>query len=133
MNASTTNILGADYPKLLVQWMLDTVDRGTKQAYSWIWSAIKELLITHSLSVSILLVVILILAILNYFVTGRWGWLGSVLYNYLYFGTLLMIALIFGSDVFASDYFKIVLVLLYITCFTIVGIILKKTGIRKVR
>ena len=131
MNAATTSPLGIDFTKQIVQGLLDAVDAGTKTAYHWIWTDINQLLIEHWLIVTFFLIVLLLVAVARYFITGRWAMLGSVLYNYLYFGVLLIIALAFGSDVFASDYFKIVLVVLYIVCFTIVGIFLKKTGIRQ--
>jgi len=57
--------------------------------------------------------------------------LGSVLYNYFYFGILFVITLIFGPDVFANDWFKIVLFIIYVVCFISVGKLLKKAGIRR--
>ena len=133
MNPATTSPLGIDFTKQMVQGLLDAVDTGTKTAYHWIWAAIKQLLIEHWIAVTVILVLLLVTAIGRYLITGRWAMLGSLIYNYLYFGALLIIALIFGSDVFASDYFKIVLVVLYIACFTLVGIFLRKTGIRQPR
>ena len=133
MNSTTTSPLGIDFPKQLVQWMLDTIDESTKQAYRMIWAGIKQFLVEHWVLVIIFLTALLALAIFNYLATGRWAMLGSVLYNYLYFGVLFIITLIFGSDIFANDYFKIVLFLLYVVCFTLVGIFLNKTGIRKRR
>lgn len=131
MTSSTTDIIGSDFPKQVVTLLLDAIDKGTKQAYSLIWTAIKEFLATHWLGVIIFLVIVLTLAILNYTFTGKWGWLGSVLYNYLYFGVLLIVALIFGSDIFANEYFGIFLAVLYMVCFTLVGIILGRAGIKK--
>lgn len=131
MNASTTSPLGSDFPKQIVLWFLDAIDEGTKQAYRMIWNAVKELLAEHWGFVIIALVSILILAVLNYFATGRWAMLGSVLYNYFYFGILFVITLIFGPDVFANDWFKIVLFIIYVVCFISVGKLLQKAGIRR--
>jgi len=131
MNASTTSPLGADFPRQLVLWFIDAIDEGTKQAYRMIWSAVKQLLIEHWGFVIVALVSILILAVLNYLATGRWAMLGSVLYNYFYFGILFVITLIFGPDVFANDWFKIVLFIIYVVCFISVGKLLQKAGIRR--
>ena len=131
MNASTTNPLGNDFPKQVVTMLFNAIDEGTKQGYRMIWSAIKEILVAHWGMVLITLVLILLLAIVEYFVTKRWAMLGSVLYNYLYFGILFLIALIFGSDVFASDWFKIVLFIVYVVCFVAVGKFLRKIGVRR--
>ena len=131
MNASTTNPLGNDFLKELVTGLFNAVDEGTKQAYRMIWSAIKELLIQHWGWVIVALVTILLIAILEYLVTRRWAMLGSVLYNYLYFGVLFIVALIFGSDVFASDWFKIVLFIVYVVCFIAVGKFLRTIGVRR--
>jgi len=78
-----------------------------------------------------MLVLVLVAATVRAVTTGRWGWLGSVLYNYLYFGTLFVIGLIWGPEIFANDYFEIALVILYIVCFSLVGVILTKTGLRR--
>jgi hypothetical protein len=131
MNASTTSPLGSDFPKQIVLWFLDAIDEGTKQAYRMIWNAVKQLLVEHWGFVIIALVSILMLAVLNYLTTGRWAMLGSVLYNYSYFGILFVITLIFGSDIFANDWFKIVLFIIYVVCFVSVGKLLKKAGIRR--
>ena len=95
------------------------------------WIAIKQALIEHWLIFIVCLVILLALAIVKYQLTGRWGMLASVLYNYLYFGTLFIIAMIFGPEVFASDYIKIILALVYMACFALVGGFLKMTGLRK--
>jgi hypothetical protein len=131
MNASTTSPLGADFPQQLVQLFLNAIDEGTKQAYRIIWNAVEQFLVEHWGFVIIALISIFLLAVLNYFATGRWAMLGSVLYNYFYFGILFIITLIFGPDVFASDWFKIVLFIIYVVCFVAVGKLLKKVGIRR--
>ncbi len=130
MNSTSTSPLGLDFPKQVVTMLFKAVDEGTKQAYRMIWSAIKEILVSHWGMVIIALVFILLLATVEYLVTRRWAMLGSVLYNYLYFGILFLIALIFGSDVFASDWFKIVLFIVYVVCFILVGKFLTMVDIR---
>jgi hypothetical protein len=127
---STTTILGPDLVKELIPQILQEFDEATKQAYLMMWNILLTFLGQHSVAVIVGLVLILVVAFLRA-LTGRWGMLGSVLYNYLYFGTLFIIGLIWGPEVFANDYFKLVLVILYIICFLLVGWILHKTGLRK--
>lgn len=115
-----------DFPKQVAQMFIRAIDEGTKQGYRMIWSAIKQILAAHWLSISIFLVVLLLAAVLEYRITGRWAMLGSVLYHYFYVGALLLIVIIFGPEVFANTYFDIVLAVLYITCFSLVGLCLKK-------
>lgn len=131
MNASSSQPLGADFPKKVVEMFLNAIDEGTRQAYRMIWNGITQFLVEHWGWVIVALVSIFVLSVLNYFATGRWAMLGSVLYNYLYFGTLFVITLIFGPEVFANDWFKIVLFVVYVVCFILVGKILRKTGIRR--
>lgn len=131
MNASSSQPLGADFPKQVVEMFLNAIDEGTRQAYRMIWNGITQFLVEHWGWVIVALVSIFVLSVLNYFATGRWAMLGSVLYNYLYFGTLFVITLIFGPEAFANDWFKIVLFVVYVVCFILVGKILRKTGIRR--
>lgn len=131
MNASTTSPLGNDFAKQLVTSFLDAIDQGTRQAYRMIWDGINQFLVEHWGWVIIGLIAILAFSIVEYFITGRWAMLGSVLYNYLYFGTLFVITLIFGPEVFANDWFKLVLFVIYVVCFILVGKLLRKAGIRR--
>lgn len=57
--------------------------------------------------------------------TGRWALLGSVTYNYLYFGTLFVIGSIFGPEMFATFFIDIFLLLLYFICYRFVGRLFK--------
>jgi len=127
---STTTILGPDFVKELIPQMLQDFDEATKQAYRMIWNILVTFLWQHWIAVIVVLGLILIAAFLRA-LTGRWGMLGSVLYNYFYFGALFIIGLIWGPEVFANDYFKLVLVILYIVCFLFVGWILRETGLRR--
>ncbi len=129
--STDTSQISLAFDKQLVLEFLSAIDNATKQGYRMIWSAMKVFLVEHWLLVIISLVCIFLIALLDYKFTRRWRMLGSVMYNYFYFGILFLVALIFGSDVFASNYFKIFLAILYVVCFTAVGILLKKTGVRK--
>jgi len=61
---------------------------------------------------------------------GRWGSLGSFLYNFFYFGTLFVLGLIFGPGIFLNDWFNAACaIILYPACYWLVGAILVKTRI----
>jgi hypothetical protein len=111
--------------------LLTQYEEATKKEYRLIWNAFMTYLGQHWLSILLLLLFLLLASAIVAFTTRRWAWFGSVLYNYLYFGALWLIGLMFGPEVFANDYFKIVLVLLYGLCFWLLGRILKKTGLRR--
>jgi hypothetical protein len=127
----STTTLATEFPKQFASMLFKALDDGTKLAYKWIWTAIKDLVTQHWGMVLLVLVIILFVAFIEYLVSGRWALLGSVLYHYLYFGFLFLIALFFGSDVFANDWFKLVLFITYLACFALVGKILTETGIKR--
>jgi len=127
MNSSTTSPLGVDFP----QQLLDAFNEATKQACQILWEAIKQAMMEHWLLLLAGLAFLLVIAVIKYCLTGLWGMLASVVYNYLYFGTLFVVISIFGPEIFASDYCKIFLTILYMVCFTLVGIFVNTTGIRK--
>lgn len=130
MNTETSN-LGSELVSLSIQQILQSIDEGTKAGYRWVWDAYMSLLADHWLAVTIILTVILTMAVIRAF-SGHWGMLGRVLYNYLYFGTLLVVGLIKGPEVFVSEYFEIFcLLLLYPVCYFLVGFILNWLGVRK--
>ncbi len=84
----------------------------------------------HWIAIVITLVILFAISILLALI-GRWGMFGSLLYNFLYFGTLLLVGLIFGPDIFANNCFDLFTFMLYVTCFILVRITLNKTGFRK--
>jgi hypothetical protein len=62
---------------------------------------------------------------------GRWGSLGSLLYNFFYFGTLYIIGLLWGPEIFVDDLFNAACaVVLYPACYLLVGYILERTGLK---
>ncbi len=129
MNASTTNQL--DFPKQVVLMFQNAIEEGTKQGYHMIWSELQKFIAEHPMFVILMLIGFFLLALLNYFTTGRWTMLGSIMYHYLYGGVLYLIAFFFGTDIFTNTWFDIFLFILYIVCFTMVGKVLTKLGIRK--
>ncbi len=77
---NTFAISPKDLPQQLVLWLLDTMDRATKQAYEIIWSMVKQLLVEYWVSVIVTLLLLLVFGTIRYFVTGRWGML-SIFYR----------------------------------------------------
>ena len=115
----------------LIDNMLKSIDEGTRQAYRMLWDIFMSSLEQHWLAVLIVLAIVFLIALTLAFM-GRWGMLGSVLYNYLYFGILFIVGLIKGPEIFVSEYFEIACaIILYPVCYFAVGIILDKLGVRK--
>lgn len=54
------------------------------------------------------------------------GRIGSLIYNFIYFGILAIIVAVKGLDVFFSSYFDIIYALLYLISYFLTGLILKK-------
>lgn len=130
MNEATTSPIQA-YTKQIVDTMLNSFAEGTLWAYRMLWDALLTFLAENWLITLLFLFFVLVAAIVRYLTTGRWKTLGSVLYTYFYFGIMFLIGLIGGPDVYASDYFPIVGLVVYIISFSIVGFILISTGIRR--
>ena len=131
MTPTTTPPLGPDLMKELIPWMIQQFGVATAKAFHMIWDIGITYLAQHWIAVLAGLFTIFVVALVRAFVTGRWAMLGSVVYNYLYFGTLFLVGTIFGPEVFTNDYFKIVLVILYVVCFTLTGIFLNKIGVQR--
>lgn len=128
MSSSTTPI-GPDFTAQLITRLIDQIGIETAKVFRMIWDAGMTVLMQHWVAVLVILFVVLIYAFIRALM-GHWWILGSVLYNYLYFGTLFFVGLIWGPETFANDYFKIFLLLLYITCYLLVGKILSKIRMR---
>lgn len=65
---------------------------------------------------------------------GRWGSLGSFLYNFFYFGILFIIGLIWGPEIFVNDIFKTATaVILYPVCYWLSGYVMDKMGVHRRR
>lgn len=131
MSPTTTPTFGPDFVKELIPWMIQQYGIATAKAFRMIWDIGMTYFAQHWIAVLLVLLGVFVVALVRAFITGRWAMLGSVVYNYLYFGTLFVIGLIWGPELFANDYFKIVLVILYIVCFVITGRFLSKIGVRR--
>ena len=128
---TTTPPFGPDFIKELIPWFFEQIGIATAKTFKLFWDIGMAYLLEHWITVIFCLFTIFIIALVRAFITGRWAMLGSISYNYLYFGALFIIGLIFGPEVFANDYFKIVLVTLYVVCFVLTGKFLNKIGVRK--
>lgn len=128
---ATSTPLGQDFPKQVVELLLNAIDEGTKQAARMLWNILTTFLSEHWFLVLLVLFIVFIVVTLKAMM-GRWGSLGSFFYNFFYFGTLLIIGLIWGPEVFVDDYFNAsCAVILYPICYVISGIILDKMGVRR--
>ncbi len=113
-------------------WLLNTIFvEAPKEAANLLWHQILiPTLKEHWLSIGTLLFVVFISVTFKAMI-GRWGSLGSFLYNLLYFSILFVIGLIWGPEVFVSDWMNFFTALiLYPICYWIVGWILDKTGLK---
>lgn len=123
MNASTTI-------SLIWNGFTVAIDEGNKRFATMVWSVLMSVLQQYWISIIIFLIVLLILSSIPAFTKHRWGCFASVLYNYLYFGILFIVGLIFGSEIFASAIFDVLAIILYVLCFRMVGTILRKLRLK---
>lgn len=130
MNASSTQ-LGTDFPKQVVEIMLQSFEDGSKLAARILWDGLMTFLAENWVWVFIGLLTVFILVSFKA-ILGRWGSLGSFLYHLFYFGSLFIIGLIWGPEIFTEDIFTAVCaVILYPVCYLLVRYILNKTGLRR--
>jgi len=124
-------MVGPDDFKKIIDSMNKAVDDGTRQAAQMLWAALLSYLTAHWLVITIILFVLFVMLTLKAML-GQWGSLGSFIYNVLYFGTLLVIGLIWGPNIFLGDFFKAMCTaILYPICYLITGYILEKIGLGK--
>lgn len=129
MNATSTQ-MGSEFSKQMVNLLINSVEEGTKQAAHMLWDILILFLKAHWFAVMIALLIVFVVVTFKAML-GRWGSLGSFLYNFFYFGILFIIGLIWGPEVFVNDIFNAACaVILYPICYLLVGVILEKTGLR---
>lgn len=127
---NTPTSLISNLPKQMIQIVFESVEKGTIWAYTVIFDSIKQFVISNWKACIFILIVILLIAVFDYFSTGRWKILGRVLYSYFYWGIVAIIALIFGPAIFANDWIDILLFLVYIVSFFFVGRFLRWCGVK---
>ena len=131
MTPTSTPPFGPDFVKELVPQIFQVIGEATARSFRMFWDIGMTYLSQHWIAVLLGLLIIFIVALVRAFITGRWAMLGSVVYNYLYFGILFLVGISFGPEVFTNNYFKIVLAILYLICFVATGSFLRKIGVRK--
>ena len=123
-------ILPENFAQDLINNMLSTYDVLLRKIYHSAWDIFMSTIKEHWLLILSILFGLLIISIIIALM-GEWGFFGSLMYNYLYFGVLFILGLIKGSEVFLNEYFEFFcILLLYPVCYKIVGIILDKTGLK---
>jgi hypothetical protein len=128
---STTSPLAPDFVKESIEILTTGIAEATAHTYRMFWEILLSFLAQHLLATFAVLVFVLLAAIVEYLIIRRWAALGSVLYNYFYFGILFLIGAIFGPEVYANDYFPLVATIVYLISFSIVGFILVTTGVKR--
>lgn len=129
MNPVTPN---NDLIKEVVSLFINAIPNSIIWAFQLIWNILKTFLHNNLVAVTAILLIILVYAILRALM-GDWWILGRVLHKYLYWGSGLLIAFIWGPEVFAGTYVEIWLYILSIVCFVVVGMILNKFNFRNRR
>ena len=116
------NTNGQDF----IKEMAKLPEKVTLQLINSIWNGLLDFLSKNWKPLMTIFFLILFIATLKAMI-GRWGSLGSILYNTFYFGTLLILGLIFGPQIFLDDVFKMACtIILYPVCYWLVGLILDK-------
>lgn len=124
------DLTGPNFAKELVTGMLSMYDKALRSVYHSAWDIFMSTIKEHWLLILSILLGLLIISIIIALM-GRWGFFGSLMYNYLYFGVLFILGLIKGPEVFLNEYFEFFcILLLYPVCYKIVGIILDKLNLR---
>src|SRR5689334_11626543 len=119
-------LLGPEFAKTMINSFIQGIDQGAKLVARVLWDAFTSFLYAHWFLVIIGLFALLFVATLKAMM-GRWGALGSLIYNLLYFGTLFIVGLIWGPEIFVNDFFNTACaVILYPICYYITGQILNK-------
>lgn len=116
------DLLGPNFTKDIIKLFTDGMISGVNLAWSWFISILIEDWKFFMTAYFIIFFISTLKAMI-----GRWGALGSILYNTFYFGTLFILGLIFGPQIFIDDVFKMTcIVILYPICYLLVGLILDK-------
>ncbi len=127
----TSTSPGADIAKQMISQIPNAIENGYKFAAHFYWDMLISFLKAHWFAFILALFVVFVVVTLKAMM-GRWGSLGSFLYNFFYFGVLFVVGLIWGPEIFVDDFFNAACTaILYPVCYLAVGWILKKTGLRR--
>jgi hypothetical protein len=118
---------------MVAPWLLNIIFvEAPKEAARILWyQVLIPILKEHWLVIGFVILAVLFVVTIRA-MTGRWGALGSFLYNLLYFSILFIIGFVWGPEVFVEDWINFFTALiLYPVCYWIVGWILDKTGLKR--
>ena len=118
-------ILGNFIPQIL-----QTLEDAAANAFRFWWDIGMKQMEGHWFQAFSILVGVFIFILLVALISGRWGTLGSFMYNVFYWGVVLGVGLIFGPEVFASDYAKLGALILWPICYYLSGFFLRKFGFK---
>jgi hypothetical protein len=128
---ATSSLFSMDFVSQIPNILLKGVEDQLKDIVQGFWSSLLSFLAAHWLILLIIFFILFSIALIKA-AAGRWGTLGSLLYNSLYFLILFLMGVIWGPQIFVNDIFDAIrTILIYPLCYLIVGIILDKTGFRK--
>lgn len=116
--------------QFILKSVLDAFNDAQVQAYQLLRNQLLSFLSSNRLPSLLVLFLILVFSLIKA-LNGRWGTLGSVLYNYFYWGILFAFGLIFGPKIFANVFIDIILFILYLACYKLVGKILVGMRLKK--
>lgn len=126
MDASNTPILIATD---MGPWLIQTFSEAIPKSYRMVWDAFMPFLAENWAWIILGLFIVFTYVSIKAFM-GRWGALGSFLYNFFYFGIVFVIGLIWGPEVFAGDLFKLACtIILYPICYWVSGFLMDKMGV----
>jgi hypothetical protein len=113
----------------MVDMIKTSMESSMKMVDNIMWSTLLSYLAAHWMATILTLFVVFVFVFIKAKL-GRWGSLGSFLYNFFYFGTLFVIGLIWGPGVFLGDWFKVACTaLLYPICYFLSGYVMEKMGV----
>jgi hypothetical protein len=118
--------MSPELAKEIINCFLFSITKEIRGFYQIFWSTFLEMTINYWLLVIGFLILLLIIAILEFIITGRWWVLAKVLYRCSYFGILFIIVLAFGPEILTSNWIKILSLIIGIICFELVGYFLRQ-------
>lgn len=133
MDASSTQPLGTDFPKQMVELLLNTIEESTKEYARIAWSLAMNFLAENWLWVMggfvFLLVVLFIKALM-----GQWGSLYSLTYWTLYAIIVFIVGLIWGPEALVSDIYHVIYIAaIWPLCYLTTAWIWDRFGFRRRR
>ena len=94
------------------------------------WDSFIESIINHWLIVLVIFIFLLVIAVVNFIVMGRWGMIASIFYRVAYLGILFIVISIFGVEIIVSNWGGFLLFFIGIIAFEIVGLFIRKLRFR---